>query len=221
MPVSDEQQPFLKSRDVVAHWKLSDPNKIGLLDVLKNTKASVLIGVTGQSNAFKEDVIRALAQNTELPVILPLSNPTAKAECRPQFALEITNGKCLLATGSPFEPVDVNGTKQIISQCNNLFIFPGVGLGALVSQTPEVTDSMFMAGSLALSRYVTSGELISKQTLPSIEFIRDVTLEVALAVAVEARELGLGISESDESLRTIIKARMWEPRYLPYRYVGQ
>lgn len=221
MTASDEQRPFLKSRDVVAQWELSDPNKINLLDVLRNTKASVLIGVTGQSNAFNEDVIKALAKNTDLPVILPLSNPTAKAECRPQFALDITDGKCLLATGSPFEPVEVNGTKQVISQCNNLFIFPGVGLGALVSQTPQVTDSMFMAGSLALSRYVTPDELQSKQTLPSIEHIRDVTLEVALAVAIEARELGLGISESDDTLRDIIKLRMWEPRYLPYRYVGK
>lgn len=219
MTVSEEQKLFQKDRAAVANWKLSDPNKVGLLDTVRNAKATVLIGVTGQPGAFTEDVIRALTANSDLPLLMPLSNPTAKAECTPEFALNIANGKCLIATGSPFKPVTVNGVEHTISQCNNLYIFPGVGLGALVCHTHKVTDEMFMAASKALSDQVSEKDLKAGQMLPPIQDIREVSAQVALAVAKQARETGLGVRADDETLLKMIHNAMWTPKYLPYRYV--
>jgi malate dehydrogenase (oxaloacetate-decarboxylating) len=218
MKVTEEQKPVLKPRVMVENWKLSNPNKIDLLDTIKNTKATILIGVTGQPGAFDEKIIRQMKANTDLPVIMPMSNPTSKAECTAEFPLKITNGNCLIATGSPFKPVKVAGKEQVISQCNNLYIFPGVGLGALVCGTPKVTDQMFMAASRALSNFVSEEELKTKQMLPSIEKIREVTAQVALAVCKEARDSGLGVIADNEKLFQMIEKAMWEPKYLPYRY---
>lgn len=219
MKVSNEQKPWLKSRDIVSGWKLSDQNSISLLDTILNTKATVLIGVTGQTGAFSEEILSTLANNTDRPIILPLSNPTAKSECTAEFAFKVTKGKCLIATGSPFPPVEVNGEKKIISQCNNLFVFPGIGLGALVSGTSIITDAMFMAASKAVSGMVTSEGLESGQVLPQIKDIRKVSAQVALAVAKVAREAGLGLRADDERLLKMIDYAMWNPKYVPLRYV--
>jgi malate dehydrogenase (oxaloacetate-decarboxylating) len=219
MSVSEEQEPWLKSGELVAGWKVRDRSKISLLETVLNSKATVLIGVTGQTGAFSEEVLTALAQNTEIPVILPLSNPTAKSECTAEFAMRATGGKALCATGSPFPPVKVEGKERVISQCNNLFVFPGVGLGALVSGTPIITDQMFMAASKAVSGMVTENELRAGQVLPKLSDIRAVSAQVALAVAKVAREAGLGLRVEDGRLSAMIKSAMWNPRYLPLRYV--
>lgn len=221
MDVSNDQQFLLKEKSLVSNWQLSSPNKITLLDTIKNAKATVLVGVTGQSGAFDENILKAMSDNTNLPIIMPLSNPTAKAECIPENAFKIMNGNCLVATGSPFSPVNWNGKDMVISQCNNLYIFPGVGLGALVCGTPKVTNNMFIAASKALAGMVSNEELESSRLLPPIQNIRQVSEEVALAVAIEARESGLGIIESDEKLREMIRTAMWQPKYLPYRYIAE
>jgi malate dehydrogenase (oxaloacetate-decarboxylating) len=219
MTVTEEQEPWLKSRELVAEWKVRDKSNISLIETISNSKATVLIGVTGQAGAFSEEVLAALAQNTEMPVILPLSNPTAKSECTAEFAMHATKGKALCATGSPFPPVKVGEKERVISQCNNLFVFPGMGLGALVSGTPFITDQMFMAASRAVSEMVTKDELKAGQVLPRISDIRDVSAQVALSVAVVARDLGLGLRVEDDRLFTMIKNAMWNPQYLPLRYV--
>lgn len=219
MKVTEEQKPWVKDRDMVEGWQLSDPNKIDLLDTVRNATATVLIGVTGQTGAFTEDVLAQMAKNCQLPLIMPLSNPTAKAECTPEFAYQVTRGNCLVATGSPFKPVMVKGKERTTSQCNNLYIFPGVGLGALVVGTPKVTNQMFMAASRALSDAVSEEELKAGQLLPSIENIREVSVQVALAVAKEARETELGIRADDEHLLKMITNAMWKPKYLPYRCI--
>jgi malate dehydrogenase (oxaloacetate-decarboxylating) len=219
MKTTEEQKPWTKSRDMINGWQLSDQNKIDLLDTVRNARATVLIGVTGQTGAFTEDVLAQMAKNCKLPLIMPLSNPTAKAECTPEFACQVTKGNCLVATGSPFKPVMVEGKERTISQCNNLYIFPGVGLGALVVGTPKVTNQMFMAASHALSDAVSEEELKAGQLLPDIENIRNVSVQVALAVAKEARETGLGIRADDEQLLNMITNAMWKPKYLPYRFI--
>ena len=219
MTVSAEQQFLLKEKSLVANWELAAPNKISLLDAIKNTKATVLVGVTGQPGAFDEEILKAMSENTNLPIIMPLSNPTVKAECVPENVYKATNGNCIVATGSPFPPVNWDGKDMVISQCNNLYIFPGVGLGALVCGTPKVTANMFIAASKALANMVSEEELKSRRLLPPIENIRLVSEEVALAVAIEARESGLGIIGPDDKLREMIKNAMWQPEYLPYRYV--
>jgi malate dehydrogenase (oxaloacetate-decarboxylating) len=179
----------------------------------------VLIGVTGQAGAFSEEVLAELARNTEVPVILPLSNPTAKSECTAEFAMQATKGKALCATGSPFPPVKVDGKERVISQCNNLFVFPGMGLGALVSGTPFITDQMFMAASRAVSEMITEDELKAGQVLPGISDIRDVSARVAMSVAKVARDLGLGLRVEDDRLSAMITNAMWNPKYLPLRHV--
>lgn len=218
MPVKDEQKHVVKSRSLISKWKLSNRDKISLLDTIKNAKATVLIGVTAQPGAFDKDIIAAMAANTDMPIIMPISNPTTRVEATPEFIFKITKGKGLVATGSPFEPVQTEQGEKIISQCNNLYIFPGIGLGALVSGTRKITDEMFIAGSKALSAMLTAEELKAGRLLPPIEDIRSVSLEVALAVAKEARDSGLGIRKSDDELREIIRRAMWQPKYMPFRY---
>ncbi len=219
MNVSDEQKPWLKSRDLVAEWDTDEKGTIGLMDTIRNAKGTVLVGVTGQAGAFSEEVLKEMAKNTEKPVILPLSNPTANSECTPEFAFQATEGRCIVATGSPFAPVKINGEERVISQCNNLYIFPGLGLGALVSGTPRVTDRMFMAASRAVSGLVSDKALRTGQVLPAIQDIRKVSAQVALAVAKEARDSGIGVRTDDDRLMNMIVNAMWEPKYLPYRYV--
>jgi malate dehydrogenase (oxaloacetate-decarboxylating) len=220
MPVSEEQMPFLHSRSETATWKVNDASHITLLETIRHSRATVLIGVTGQSGAFTEEIIAAMAGNTPLPLIMPLSNPTAKAECTPETVARVTNGHYLIGTGSPFKPVMINGDERAVSQCNNLYIFPGVGLGALISGTPKVTDRMFMAASEALSELVSEEELRIGKLLPPINKIRYVSAQVALAVAREAREAGLGMKGDDEKLMRMILNAMWEPKYLPLRHAG-
>lgn len=219
MTVSREQEPWLKSRDLVMDWTVADKSRITLKETIRNSGATVLIGVTGQTGAFSEDIIAALADNTEIPVILPLSNPTSKSECIPETAFKASGGKCIIATGSPFQPVDAGGRMKVISQCNNLFIFPGMGLGALVSGTSKITDSMFMAACRAISGMLSREDLERGQVLPAITDVRKVSVQVALSVARVARDAGLGMRADDDRLMTMIKNAMWMPKYLPYRYM--
>jgi malate dehydrogenase (oxaloacetate-decarboxylating) len=218
MNPDEYQTQFAQKRTGVSGWKLKDPDRIGLFDTVLNTRATVLIGTSGQSNAFTEDVLAQMAKNSEMPVILALSNPTKQSECTPEFAYRVTAGRCFIATGSPFPPVMVNNVAHKISQCNNMYIFPGVGLGAIVSMTSRVTDKMFIAGSKALAEMVSPQDAAKGILLPDIQDIRKVSENVAFAVAKEAREAGLGIRQPDEKLLDLVRHSMWVPEYLPYRY---
>jgi malate dehydrogenase (oxaloacetate-decarboxylating) len=219
METSPEQRPWLKPKGLVAGWKVADKGRITLLETVRNAEATVLIGCTGEPGAFSAEILGALAANTDVPVVLPLSNPTANSECTPEEAFRATGGKCICATGSPFKPVGEGGTKKVVSQCNNLFVFPGMGLGALVSGTSRITHGMFMAASRAVSGMLTGAELERGQVLPAISEVRKASVEVALAVARVARDSGLGLRAEDEKLRKMITTAMWDPRYLPYRFV--
>jgi malate dehydrogenase (oxaloacetate-decarboxylating) len=219
MAVSEEQRAWLKPRGLVADWKIANQEKITLLDTVINTKATVLIGVTGQAGTFSEKILQALAQNTDIPVVLPLSNPTSQSECTAEEAFRFTDGKCICATGSPFPPVHAGKEKRFVSQCNNLFVFPGMGLGALVSGTSIITDQMFMDASRAISDMMTPEDLKQGKVLPAITDVRMVSSKVALAVAKAARDAGLGLRADDDRLQAMILSAMWDPKYLPYRYV--
>lgn len=218
MKPDEYQAPFARKRNCVSGWKLKHPDRIGLFDAVLNTRATVLIGASGQTDAFTEDILVQMAANTAMPVILALSNPTKQSECTPEVAYRATNGRCFIATGSPFQPVTVNGIEHTISQCNNMYIFPGVGLGAIISMTPSVTDRMFIAASKVLAEMVPLQDAAKGILLPDIHDIRKVSENVAVAVAKEARDAGLGIRHSDEKLRGLVKNSMWAPEYLPYRY---
>ena len=219
MRVTEEQELLLKDKNLVCNWPLEDSNRITLLDTVRNVKATVLIGVTGQSGAFSKDILEQMARNTKLPLIMPISNPTSKSECTPEFAIKVMRGNCLIAAGSPFKPVSYGGRDRIISQCNNLYVFPGMGLGALVSGASRITGRMFSASARALSALLSGDELERGILLPPIKKIRHVSATVALAAAIEARDSGLGRLVDDNRLSEMISQAMWIPKYLPYRYV--
>lgn len=211
------QRPFARSRDEVAGWKLKDPNRISLEDVVSNALPTVLVGVTAQPGLFSRKLLQRVAQGEARPVILALSNPTNKCECTPEDALAATQGKALVATGSPFPPVATDQGQVEISQCNNLYIFPGVGLGALVARAPRVTNEMFLAASEALSGMVTADESAKGMLLPPLTSVREAAYQVALAVARQARDQGLGRLLDDEELARLIREAQWEPSFVTYR----
>lgn len=215
--LEDPQRPFAQPRERVGSWTVPAPERIGLHDVVRHAGATVLVGVTAQHGLFDHDLLAVMARNSTRPVVLALSNPNSACECTPQEALAATAGRALVATGSPFPGVTWDGRPVTVSQCNNLYIFPGVGLGALVSRAAAVTDRMFLAASQALSAMVGRTERDRGMLLPDMEDIREVAFQVALAVAREARDAGLGRLLDDESLATMIRAAQWSPRFQPYR----
>jgi len=191
--------------------------KISLLDIVRNAKPSVLIGVTATSGLFNTEILNQMAKNDEHPIIFAMSNPTSKSECTPQEVAIATKGKGLVATGSPFDPFDFEGKKFVTSQSNNMFIFPGLGLGALVGKSSRVTTKMFLVASRALSALVTPEMEKQNMLLPDLKNIRNVSLQIAKAVAMEARDSGLGRILSDDELERLIKRAQWEPHYSAFR----
>ncbi len=211
------QKPLAQRRAWVEGWKLDDPGRIGLADVVRNARPTVLIGVTAQPGLFSEAILAETARHTERPVVMALSNPTHKCECSPEAVWRATDGKGLVATGSPFPPMAWGGRTLQASQCNNMYIFPGVGLGALVGHASRVTDEMFLAGSRAISALVTPEQEAMGLLLPEMRDIRKVSAAVAVAVGKEARDAGLGRLLDDPQLEEVVHKAQWVPRYAPYR----
>ncbi|MEZ9138851.1 MULTISPECIES: NAD-dependent malic enzyme [unclassified Shewanella] len=190
---------------------------ISLLDVVNNAKPTVLIGVSGAPGLFTEEIIRAMHSHCERPIVFPLSNPTSRVEATPKDVLHWTSGQALVATGSPFEPVVIDGETFEIAQCNNSFIFPGIGLGVLASGATRVSDEMLMASSLALSECSPLGKNGTGSLLPALEDIQEVSKYIAFAVAKKAIEQELALPCPDELLTQKIDSNFWEPEYRRYR----
>ncbi|MGD0264551.1 MAG: NAD-dependent malic enzyme [Candidatus Methylomirabilota bacterium] len=215
--LEEQQRRYTQPRAALTGWKLENAMRIQLLDVIRNAGATVLIGVTAKRGLFDERMLRQVAQNADRPIVLALSNPTTKSECTPEEFMRASSGRGLIATGSPFPPLKMDGREIGVAQCNNLFIFPGMGLGALVAKANKVTDQMFIAVSKTLSGLVTPDQAERGYLLPEMRDIRRVSFEVALAVAREARDAGLGRLLEDEKLATLIKKAQWDPHFYPYR----
>jgi malate dehydrogenase (oxaloacetate-decarboxylating) len=181
----------------------------------------VLIGVSGQPGGFPENVIRNMAEHTHQPVIFPLSNPTSRSEATPADLLAWTDGRAIFGTGSPFKPVNWNGRQIKVDQTNNSYIFPGVGLGLVAARVRRVSDAMFMAAAKALADASPAHQDTNATLLPPVTALRDVSYQVALAVAQQAREEGLTELQSDDALAAAIRAKMWTPHYRPYRRLDQ
>ncbi len=211
------QRPFAQQRAAVAGWQLENPDRVGLLDVMRNARPTVIIGVTAKRGLFSAEILGHLAAATERPVVLSLSNPTDRSECTPEEVAQATGGRGLMATGSPFPPLSWEGRPLATSQCNNLYVFPGVGLGALVGQVQHITNGMFLAASKALSGMITAEQEARGVLLPEMEDIREAAFRVAFAVAREAREQGLGRRLDDESLAAVLRRSQWDPHYYSYR----
>ncbi len=190
-------------------------DRIPLLEVVRHARPTVLFGVSGQPGTFSEEVIREMARHTPRPIVLPLSNPTSCAEAKPADVIAWTGGKAIVATGSPFADVDHLGRIHRIGQGNNVFIFPGVGLGTIIGRARKVTDGMFLAAARTLAGCVTEDRLKMDCVYPGIDQVRHASKAVALAVIERAVTEGVATGAPDLVRR--IDAAMWWPDYLPYR----
>ncbi|QDT95433.1 NAD-dependent malic enzyme [Gimesia aquarii] len=206
-------QQLAQSPENLNGWDCDVSGSISFADVVRNSKPGVLIGATGQTGAFSEDIIREMAKHVERPVIFPLSNPTSRAEATPADLLKWTDGKAVIATGSPFDPVEYNGVTHTIAQCNNSYIFPAMGLGILASRARRVTDSMFMAAASALKETSPALKDPTASLLPPLTNIREVGRHIAKAVAAAAIEAGVADSVTPDEIDQRIEQTMWNPEY--------
>lgn len=213
--VRPEQLPYARKEQEVQSWRR--PNgEIALLDVIRHAKPSVLIGVSGQAGAFSEDVVREMARHTPRPIIFPLSNPTSRSEATPQDLLDWTEGRALIGTGSPFEPVTVWGKKARIDQPNNSYIFPGLALGIIASKAKRVTDTMIMAAAKELARLVPTQQDENANLLPSLSDSRQLSRSIAHAVGRQAIQDDQAQVANEDALNHELQANIWEPVYIPY-----
>jgi malate dehydrogenase (oxaloacetate-decarboxylating) len=196
-----------------ANWQIDDVSRIALADVVRNVKPTTLIGTSAQPGAFSEDIVREMARHVDRPIIFPLSNPTSKSEAIPADLFSWTNARALVATGSPYPPVKSDHGPIQIGQCNNSFIFPGVGLGVIASGARRVTDAMFVAAAQVLSAFAPASHDPEGQLYPPLESVRDISRSVALAVGVEAQKAGLAPATGTEELAQNISQKMWQTGY--------
>ncbi len=216
--VSQAQAEFVRNKNDIAEWNLQNPQHISLLEVIENIHPTILIGCSAVRGAFTQQIIETMAQFVERPIILPLSNPTEKAEAIPEDIIQWTHGKALIAAGSPFADVIWEGRTYPISQCNNYFAFPGIGLGVTAIQAKEVSENMLKAASHALSES-TNGQ--AGRLLPTIEQLPAASRQIAVAVAKAAIEEGLAQVELQGSVEFLVDRQIWKPHYLPYKRVHE
>ncbi|MBN1239171.1 MAG: NAD-dependent malic enzyme [Gammaproteobacteria bacterium] len=203
---------------LAAEHGLAEPRERMLFDVVQKLKPTMLIGVSGVAGAFDERVVREMSKHVERPVIFPSSNPSSSSEARPADLYEWSECRCLVAAGSPFPDVECGGRRFRVGQGNNVFIFPGLGLGALASRARKVTHGMTTAASKALARHVTDEEREVGLLFPSISRLRDVSRNIAVAVAKQAVEDGVAEIATDDVERRVAET-MWEPEYPDYEPV--
>ncbi|QIW20606.1 oxaloacetate-decarboxylating malate dehydrogenase [Bacillus thuringiensis] len=207
----DFQIPYARKEAEVSEWKQNDV--IGLAEVVKHVKPTILIGTSTVAGAFKEEIIKEMASHVERPIILPMSNPTPLAEAKPADLIEWTEGRALVATGSPFEPVTYNGVTYVIGQSNNALIFPGLGLGTIVVRSSVMTDGMFAAAAEAVASMVDTSQP-GAPILPEVEELRNISEMVAIEVAKVAVAEGVARENlSDNDIKIAVKEAIWEPEY--------
>jgi malate dehydrogenase (oxaloacetate-decarboxylating) len=208
---------YARSVEEVAGYACKDRSRITLLETALNAKATMLIGVSATPGVFDEPVIRAMARINARPIVLPLSNPTSKSEVTPQDALRWSEGRAIVATGSPFEPVSVDGKRHRIGQCNNSFVFPGVGLGLTISGARRVSNGMFLEAAKALAALVKPEDIAECAVYPQLSRIRECSFAVACATIRRAVAEGHADPEILEHLEKTVERGMWFPEYLPTR----
>ncbi|WP_136798595.1 MULTISPECIES: NAD-dependent malic enzyme [Desulfosediminicola] len=213
--LKDFQKPVAQKREASEGWQRNEKGRVDFVNTVRNYKPTVLIGVSMQPQVFTKEIVDLMLETTETPIILPLSNPTSKCEAYPEDLLTWTDGKAVVATGSPFDPVELNGKSYPIAQCNNSYIFPGVGLAVLASKAGRVTENMLMASSEALAE--CSKEYEGDALLPPLTDIREVSVKIARAVAKQAMADGVANVITDEALDEQLCENFWGPEYRNYR----
>jgi len=204
--LAEHKRPYAHDQDFNA-----DP-----FSVINSIRPSAIIGVSGQTGIFTERIFKRMAEINDRPIIFALSNPTSKAECTAEDAYRLTSGRAVFASGSPFDPVFIDGKKLIPGQGNNTYIFPGIGLGIVVSESRRVTNEMFLAAAHALASEVSDTDLAEGRIYPPLKRIRAVSLTIAIATAKVAYDQGLAAVPKRDDLRSHIGAQMFEPVYRSY-----
>jgi malate dehydrogenase (oxaloacetate-decarboxylating) len=215
--VHPEQQPYARKDQEVQSWR-PPSGEISLLDVVRNVKPSVLIGVSGQTGAFTQEAVREMARHTARPVIFPLSNPTSRSEATPQDLMDWTEGRALIGTGSPFPPMNVNGKQIHVAQTNNSYIFPGLALGIIASKSRHVTDTMVKAAATELIRHLPTQTNKAGSLLPPIAEARSLGRFIAEAVGKQALKDGQAQVADENALNRELDANLWEPVYESYEH---
>ncbi|MEP7270093.1 MAG: NAD-dependent malic enzyme [Acidobacteriota bacterium] len=212
-------RPYAQPRERISEWELTNSEQVGLMDVVRNLRPTVLLGLAAQPGAFSEEVVREMARNVKRPIIFALSNPTSRSEATPEDLLRWTSDCAIVATGSPYPDVQtsVTGLSRPIGQCNNAYIFPGVGLGVIASGARRVRQEMFMAAARALAEMSPALRDQAASLFPPLTEVRSVAKHVAFAVGSEAQRLGVAETTGSDELMRRIEATMWSPHYAPYR----
>jgi malate dehydrogenase (oxaloacetate-decarboxylating) len=205
------QQLYTRKAAEVKHWERTEAGIISLLEVVKRVKPTILIGTSGQTGAFTEEIVKEMTKHTERPIIMPMSNPTALAEAVPEDLIEWTEGKALIATGSPFNNVEYNGVSYEIGQSNNAFVFPGLGLGAIVAKAETISKGMLAASANAVAK-MSDSSLPGASLLPSINQLQEVSKAVAIEVAKTAIAEGIAKAEIKD-IEKVVTDAMWKPEY--------
>ncbi|MBC2600290.1 NAD-dependent malic enzyme [Puniceicoccus vermicola] len=214
----DFQKKFARNRGELADWEVSDTANITLTEVVANSGATILIGCSTVKGAFTNEILRQMGKNTRFPVIMPLSNPTANSEAEPKDVIEQTEGRAIMAAGSPFDPVEYQGKTYQISQGNNAFIFPGLGLGAIAVKATAVSDGMIRAASQTLSSFSPLHDSPDNPVLPPIHDAPKVSKAVAIAVGQQAVKEGLSSMKAEvDDVEKLVELAQWQPNYIPVR----
>lgn len=213
----DFQTALVQKTEALKDWNLGEGD-ISLLETVKNAKPTVLIGASAQPGLFTEEIIRTMHSHCKRPIVMPLSNPTSRVEALPENIIRWTEGAALVATGSPFVPVQFDGKTFPIAQCNNSYIFPGVGLGVLAAGARRVTDAMLMAASHALADCSPMAKDKSGALLPELKNIGEVSRAIAFQVGKAAQADGVALVRTDEELKASIEKNYWRPEYREYKH---
>ncbi len=210
------QEKLVQSKAQVKDWRIAG-EFASLVEVMNHAKPDILIGVSGQAGLFTEEVITTMHSHCSQPIIFPLSNPSRQVEATPEQVVNWTQGQAIVATGSPFAPVDYKGKLYPIAQCNNSYIFPGLGLGVVSANINRITDEMLMIASETLAKASPLANTGEGELLPAITRIASLSKDIAFAVAKVAYEQELALEISDEQLKAKIERNFWQPEYRDYR----
>ena len=215
-PLDDDKREFaLRQGEMKAHG-FAEGQSHDLETVIRHVKPTMLLGTSGTPGAFTEGAIKEMAKHVKTPIIFPMSNPTSKTEAQPKDIMEWTEGRAIVATGSPFDPVDYGGRTHVIGQANNAFVFPGVGLGVIVAEAREVTDDMFLVAADALADHMTPDRLEQGAIYPTQQELRSVSRAIAVRIVRAARDCGVGRAYRDDDIEDAVDAAKWWPEYVPY-----